>query len=301
MAEIVLGLATSHTPMLTLPAELWPSYARNDERNRELAFPPHGLVMPYQEGLVDNAPDLRAKFRGSEPYRAQAEACQKALDELIRRGYGDVPMDVPVASGFGRYLIEYLIEHDFDVAHMRYVKQPYGGSVARRYPTRQGELDYVRETSPREQGLPHAFAFIVKRLFDNKPGTILPVFQNTCYLPNQPTPRRSFAIGEAIANAVAEWKKDASVAVIASGGLSHFVVDERLDRALLEALERNDAAALRAIPREWLHSAGSETLNWIALGGAMQRARLKMELLDYVPVYRTAAGTGGGWAFARWR
>ena len=56
MAEIVLGLATSHTPMLTLPAELWPSYARNDERNRELAFPPHGLVMPYQEGLVDNAP-----------------------------------------------------------------------------------------------------------------------------------------------------------------------------------------------------------------------------------------------------
>jgi hypothetical protein len=26
-----------------------------------------------------------------------------------------------------------------------------------------------------------------------------------------------------------------------------------------------------------------------------------MELLDYVPVYRTPAGTGGGWAFARWR
>jgi hypothetical protein len=173
--------------------------------------------------------------------------------------------------------------------------------VARRYPTNQGELDYVRETAPREQGLPHAFAFIVKRLFDNRPGTILPVFQNTCYLPNQPTPRRAFATGEAIADAVAEWKSDASVAVIASGGLSHFVVDERLDRTLLGALERNDAAALRAIPRQWLHSAGSETLNWIALGGAMQQARLKMELLDYVPVYRTPAGTGGGWAFARWR
>jgi hypothetical protein len=26
-----------------------------------------------------------------------------------------------------------------------------------------------------------------------------------------------------------------------------------------------------------------------------------MELLDYVPVYRSPAGTGGGWAFARWR
>ena len=42
-------------------------------------------------------------------------------------------------------------------------------------------------------------------------------------------------------------------------------------------------------------------MNWVALGGAMQRAHLKMELLDYVPVYRTPAGTGGGWAFARWR
>jgi hypothetical protein len=359
MAEIVLGLGTSHTPMLTLPAELWSSYAQNDQKNQELAFPPHGLVMSYQEGLTARDPEARAKFRGTEPYAAQAEACQRALDELsstlravnpditviigddqdewffednmpafsvywgdtapliprtmppgardpevieaIRRGYGDVPMDVPVASGFGRYLIEYLIEHDFDVAHMRYVKQPYGGRVARRYPTTRGELDYVRETPPRDQGLPHAFSFIVKRLFDNKPGAILPVFQNTCYLPNQPTPRRSFAIGEAIADAVAAWKEPASVAVVASGGLSHFVVDEELDRTLLGALERNDAAALRAIPRHRLHSAGSETLNWIALGGAMQRAALKMEPLDYVPVYRTPAATGGGWAFARWR
>ena len=190
MADIVLGLATSHTPMLTLPAELWPSFARNDERNPELAFPPRGLVMPYKEAVDAISPEARAGYRGAEPYRAQSEACQRALDELsstlravnpdvtviigddqdewffednmpalsvywgetapliprtmppgsrdaavieaIRRGYGDVAMDVPVASGFGRYLIEYLIEHDFDVAHMRYVKQPYGGSVARR-------------------------------------------------------------------------------------------------------------------------------------------------------------------------
>ena len=81
----------------------------------------------------------------------------------------------------------------------------------------------------------------------------------------------------------------------------HFVVDENLDRTLLKALERRDAAGLRAIPRTQLYSAASEALNWVALGGAMQKSDLKMELLDYVPVYRTPAGTGGGWAFARWR
>src|SRR5439155_11547672 len=223
MANLVLGIATSHTPMLTLPAELWSSYAQNDQRNRELALPPRGVVMSYPDGLSGVTPETSAKFRGTEPYRDQAEACQRALDELsstlravnpdvtviigddqdewffednmpalsvywgetapliprtmppgsrdaavieaIRRGYGDVAMDVPVASGFGRYLIEYLIEHDFDVAHMRYVKQPYGGRVARRYPSRQGELDYVLETPTRDQGPPFAFSFFFKILF----------------------------------------------------------------------------------------------------------------------------------------
>ena len=284
------------------------SATRNSPTRRD------GVVMSYQEALDAIAPEVRAKYRGSEPFREQAESCQRALDELsrtlretkpditiiigddqdewfyednmpalavywgdtapliprqvaatspdrevteaIRRGYGDVAMDVPVASRFGRFLIESLIERDFDVAHMRYVRQPYGGRVARRYPTRQGELDYVRETPPHEQGLPHAFAFIVKRLFDNHPGAILPVLQNTCYPPNQPTPRRCFALGEAIAAAVAEWRESASVAIIASGGLSHFVVDEELDRSVLEALEQRDAAALRSLPRHRLYSAG---------------------------------------------
>jgi len=359
MADIVVGTGTSHTPMLAPPARLWGSYARGEEANRELAFPPDGLVMPYEEALRAVSPDVRDRYRGLELFEQQADRCQRALDELsttlrgagpditviisddqdewffednmptfavywgdsvpliprrpppstrdpevaeaITRGYGDVPMDVPVASRFGRFLVEYLIEHDFDVAHMRYLSQPYGGRVARRYPTKSGELGYVRETAPREQGLPHGMAFIVKRLFANAPGVILPVFQNTCYPPNQPTPRRSFAIGEAISDAVAAWPEPASVAVVASGGLSHFVVDEELDRTLLDALERKDVAALQALPRHRLHSAASEALNWVALGGAMARAKLAMDLLDYVPVYRTPAGTGGGWAFARWR
>jgi len=91
------------------------------------------------------------------------------------------------------------------------------------------------------------------------------------------------------------------VAIVASGGLSHFVVDEELDRMVLGALEKKDAATLKSVPRERLYSAASETLNWIALGGAMQKTDLTFELLDYVPVYRTPAATGGGWAFAQWK
>jgi hypothetical protein len=50
-----------------------------------------------------------------------------------------------------------------------------------------------------------------------------------------------------------------------------------------------------------LYSATSESLNWVALGGVMQHAPLQPELVDYVPVYRSPAGTGGGWCFMRWR
>jgi hypothetical protein len=38
----------------------------------------------------------------------------------------------------------------------------------------------------------------------------------------------------------------------------------------------------------------------VALGGVFEKEPLDFELLDYVPVYRTPANTGGGWAFGRW-
>mgnify|MGYP001193750046 CR=1 FL=1 len=46
--------------------------------------------------------------------------------------------------------------------------------------------------------------------------------------------------------------------------------------------------------------AASEMLNWVTLGGVMHEQGLDYELIDYVPVTRTPAGTGGGWGFAQW-
>src|SRR5262245_13249942 len=82
MAQIVLGLATSHTPMLALSADLWGSYAQRDQENPELAFPPAGLVMPYWECLAAVAPEIRAKHQGAAVYPSQSDACQRALDVL---------------------------------------------------------------------------------------------------------------------------------------------------------------------------------------------------------------------------
>ena len=87
--------------------------------------------------------------------------------------------------------------------------------------------------------------------------------------------------------------------MIASGGLSHVIIDEELDRITIEGLMRKDRDKLFSLPRPKLKGGTSEILNWVALAGAMETAR--MELIDYIPTYRSLAATGCGMAFACWR
>jgi 3-O-methylgallate 3,4-dioxygenase len=76
------------------------------------------------------------------------------------------------------------------------------------------------------------------------------------------------------------------------------VIDEELDARILDGLKAGDGARLGALTQSELTSGTSEVRNWIALAGATQD--LKMEVLDYVPTYRSPAGTGCGMAFVRW-
>jgi hypothetical protein len=108
-------------------------------------------------------------------------------------------------------------------------------------------------------------------------------------------------LGQQIGAAIKAWDQPARVAVIASGGLSHYVVDEEFDRQLLAALGQKDAETLKTLPKERLYAAASESLNWVAVAGVMEQEPLNFELVEYVPSYRTPANTGGGWAFGRWR
>ena len=87
--------------------------------------------------------------------------------------------------------------------------------------------------------------------------------------------------------------------MVASGGLSHFMVDEGIDWMALDGMKNKDAGALASLPRHRLNSGNSEIINWVTAAGALEH--LEMELVDYVPVYRSPAGTGGGCGFARWR
>jgi 3-O-methylgallate 3,4-dioxygenase len=147
----------------------------------------------------------------------------------------------------------------------------------------------------------HAFQFVHRRLMaepERQGLPVIPVILNTFDPPNQPTPRRCVALGNALRELIAEWPEDLRVGVIASGGLSHFVVDEDLDAHVIDAIRRKDTDALAALDPKQLQAGSSEIRNWVVVG-AMARD-LDLGQVDYIPGYRSPALTGTGLAFATW-
>ena len=97
--------------------------------------------------------------------------------------------------------------------------------------------------------------------------------------------------------AIESWKEDAKVAVFASGGLTHFVIDEDLDQRVIEShANAPTRPALAAIPESYLLGNTCEIRNWMPLSVGMNALGKKMTLVDYVAVlpYRGRHGQRHG-------
>ncbi|MDE2604624.1 MAG: protocatechuate 3,4-dioxygenase [Burkholderiales bacterium] len=185
----------------------------------------------------------------------------------------DRDRDYPVRADLAEWLVRQLCDRDFDIAALDGLEP--------------GQFEG------------HAFQFVHRRLLGEHVVPVVPVILNTFDPPNQPTPRRCVALGSALRGLVAQWPQDLRVGVIASGGLSHFVVDEELDQQVVSAIRRKDSAALAALDPKRLQAGSSEIRNWLVVG---EMARdLDLDWLEYIPGYRTPALTGTGLAFAAWK
>lgn len=331
MAQIILGIGTSHSPQLSSPPEIWHDHAARDRRNPflvaqdgeaysydqlplrpEWAIDPSRLTVEVWRGLRERtdraidtlsetlskaAPDVVvvvgddqdelflddgvpavAIFWGETitdipPTDEELEHIPAGIQAAHWAIHADKPESYPVASGLGQHVIGDLMVDEIDVCQA----------------SRQ----------PAQRGLGHAFTFVRRRLMRDRLVPILPVVLNTYVPPNQVSPRRCYTLGRALRRAIERYPEDLKVAVVASGGLSHFVVDEDLDQRVIKALGDRDAETLGTIPRRFMRSGTSEILNWIAVGGAVEH--LQMQVVDYVPGYRSTAGTGIGACFAIWR
>ncbi len=329
MARIVLGIGSSHTPLLTLTAEHWRHRAEADYANPALNMS-DGRLLNYAQVLAELGPRC-GDVINPEVLAAKERACNEALDRLAGALAQADPDLVVIIGDDQRELFGAANQPALAIFHGERIvtKNKYAGAngtawleaIGRGYMmddthTLPGAPDFALELirglidadfdvaacesvdDPRNAGFGHAYGFIAKRLFNGRRIPLVPVLLNTYYGPNVPSAARCWNFGQALGRLIRASPRPARVALVASGGLSHFVVDEALDRRVLRALGEDDGATLSSLPRAALNSGSSEILNWVALAGAVTPLSLKWH--EYQPLYRTPAGTGVGAAFALW-
>ena len=335
MAKIVLGMGTSHGPMLSTPPDQWGQRVIADRKNNELFY--EGVPRSFDELVELRRGQNLQKELTPETFANRFKACQTAiagLADVFARVKPDVavivgddqkevffddnmpgmlvywgdtmdnippspeqlakmnpgiavavpghcppePATYPGAPGLGRHIIEGMMDEGFEVG------------TSRQFPVgRHGH-----------SSVPHAFGFVHRQIMRDDVIPNLPVFINTFYPPNQPSVRRCYEFGRALRRTIEAWDSDARVAVIASGGLTHFVIEEDFDQVVLEAFRENDGETLKSLPANMLNSGNSEIRNWITVAGAAADDGLAFKLVDYVPCYRSEAGTGNAMGFAYW-
>lgn len=335
MANVVLGIGTSHAPQLVTTVDEWALRVPADRSNpaqylRGAAYSFDQLVAA--RGATTFADEVRPERQHERHARNDV-----ALDRLAKR-FADARVDVAVVIGNDQNecfspenVAAFAIYRGETFTNVPKTPEQIAAMPPGIAPTARGycppePTDYrgvpdlathlieslmesgfdPGQTVRLPQGpqgsnsIQHAFGFVYRRIMRDDVVPNVPVFVNTHYPPNSPTPARCIAFGSALARAIVSWPSDARVAIVASGGLSHYVIDEEFDRRVLDAMLRNDLQALAAVDDDWLKSGTAELKNWLPLASAMSELGLSMELIDYVPCYRSEGGTGTAMAFAAW-
>ena len=335
MSEISAAIGTSHAPQLATPPEQWSERARADRANPALVY--QGKEYDF-EALRDLRQAAFAGDCEPEVWERRHRASQAAITELGKAIHAaDLDVLVIVSSDHKEtFSDELLPQFAFywgdSVAHVPLTQAtldafPPGLAVAEvaNYPevatTRECHpelaVHLIKETSKAgfdpsasrelpvgaygDRGIPHGWGFIIQQVLGGEDvPAVVPVFVNTFYEPNPPSAARCYDFGRALGEAIRSFPGDLRVGLVASGGLSHFVIDEELDRGFLEALKTKDADFMTALEADVLRAGTSEYRNWIVVAGALEEAALKARVVDYQPCYRSEAGTGCGMAFVAW-
>ena len=325
MAQIVLGLCSSHSPQLNTPSEVWPDHGANDQRNPWL-IDKTGRKLSYAEALEQADPRIGREELTPEKHAARHQKVQAAVERLQHElaearpdavvifgddqaeifpddfrpalmlysgdsvpnmpdlftrapyeagrkagwAYGPEQETIEIRSDLANHLVSRLIGAEFDIAHAGHLAEGVG--------------------------LGHAYGYIFGRIMNGTHVPMVPVIINTLYPPNQPTPRRCYELGEAVKAAIEDFPEDLRVAVVGSGGLSHFLIDEDIDRTFLQAVRDKDTSTLRDMPAVRLQSGTGEIRSWLGAVGAAQD--LDLDFMEYQACYRSPAGSGMGMGFA---
>jgi 3-O-methylgallate 3,4-dioxygenase len=339
MAKIVYGFGSSHGPLLSTPPEQWDLRAADDRKNPQHPFRGKVYTFPElverRRGEKDFENEMSLATRQERHARNQ-----RAMDRLAQKIADVDPDVVVVVGddqhewffddiqpSFTVYCDDQVLNRAVDPEiyakkspGIRFSMDASHPKADQSYPVPSSlahaiieqaiadEIDVAVSAKQRENArgtisIGHAVGFIYRRILKDRPVPVVPILLNTYFPPNRPTAKRCYAFGQSIGRAIAGWNgpnANKRVAICASGGISHFVIDEEFDNRMLTAIKNRDTKTIFAEPEAMFQSGTSETKNWITVAGILSETTLQMNLVDYVPSCRSEAGTGCGMAFATW-
>ena len=247
---LVAAFALPHTPQLLV---------RPPTEDRDLVLRVHAAYAEVKRRLGAVGADVLAVIGGDhiEGFFLNAVPALAVFVGGTASGeFGSYRYTFDVHEPLARAITEQGIEAGFDLTYSQEVR-----------------LDYAFY-------IPLHFTMPERRL------SIVPLYVNV-YLPPQPAPRRCYAWGQSLRRILDA--RPERVALIASGGLSHFPGTDRysspdydFDRTLLASLAEGRGAETARLTGEELDKAGNvELRTWITLLGAVGPARA--EVLCYEP------------------
>jgi len=258
MGEIVAAVATCHTPyMFTRPP---------DENPQQLDQA--GRAMEELGKVLDETKPDAIIFLGADHVETFSVTCipsfaiiagSRAIARFAGREH-NLPIHREMAEDILNKLV---VDHHFDMAYSE------------------------------DAELGHAFSIPFEYVIGKRDIPVIPFFTNV-YVPPLPTPRRCEALGKALAEIVKGRKE--RVAIIASGGMSHFPGTHKynfpefdFDRWLLSELETGNTEALLRMSGTQLDEVGNtELLSWAVMFGAI--GKVPGELIDYLPTWHHGLG-----------
>lgn len=272
MAEIVAAALTSHAPLMTgrpdiaRPEQRERLYAGFQELRRRFAAARPGLIVMFVNDHVQNFPysNMPAFCVGlADSYEAPSAGGAKLMKLTPRKIQGD--------SAFGMALLEAGLDAGVDFAYSYELESWDEMSVPLHFLNPDGDVPVV------------------------------PIYTN-CGAPPLPRLRRCHAMGAFVGDFVRARPANERIALLATGGVSHWVgtpetgrINPEWDHWVLDHVARADVEPLLRLTWAQIErdggNGGQEIRNWVALLGALPG--WKGELLAYegVPEWITGCAT----------
>jgi 2,3-dihydroxyphenylpropionate 1,2-dioxygenase len=284
---LVSALAASHAPNILLePGAEW-----EDFMNLHYSMAPQGSAsrptLEQQKKLRKDAEDAFAVLRADMEQAKPDVLIVVANDQFVNFFWNNIPtffvtIADEVKGQFTRYKFHYRNHKELGRAIVR-------AGMDKGIDLSFGEHIELQHT----QNVPLHFLLPEPKI------PILPIYVNTWVDP-APTPKRCYQVGELIREVAT--KSPERVAILATGGLSHFPgsprigeIDTQFDHKLLEVMRQGKGPNLADYSVEELLKAGdSEFLNWMVVVGTVGDARASYT--SYMPDF-----VATGWGFVSWK